>query len=431
MILIKTIDTLSHQVRIKFLQLLNYIFVLFAFVMPLHRDLGKLTIMLMMIAFLFSLDVKKCYSVFIENRIIQILMVFIVYISVSILWSENKLAGLELVYLMYKYLFAVILIAVISLDKKYIEHIITAFLFSMFINMVATYYMFFYSIEGVFGLEFTEPNGYFDYSIFAAFSIFLCLYRFFRENNSSLRVFYFIFISAMIVNLFISRGRTGQLVFMLSSFIMILFFYKDKIKQILYLLALIFFILILAYGFSEPFNGRINLGISEVKEVIENANYKSSIGMRLYVYKLLPEFIREDNILFGSGIGDLRDIMSQKYVQAFGAWDQLGHIKGQIHNTFIGVFISLGVVGLSIFIYFLYSIFKLELLDNKLKILKYSFIFTMVFTCFSDNLLDQRWLLMLFALFFSILVISSKKNVTIERNKEQERFSVHEVLPLK
>jgi O-antigen ligase len=199
----------------------------------------------------------------------------------------------------------------------------------------------------------------------------------------------------------------------------------------LYLLALIIFILILAYGFSEPFNGRINLAISEVKEVVESANYKSSIGMRLYVYKLLPGFVRENNILFGSGIGDLRDMMSQKYIQEFGTWDQLGHINGQIHNTFIGILISLGVVGLSIFIYFLYSILKLELLNNKLEILKYSFVFTMVFTCFSDNLLDQRWLLMLFALFFSILVVSSKKNITIEQNKEQERFLVHGVLLLK
>jgi O-antigen ligase len=431
MILIKTINTLSHQIRIKSLHSLNYIIVLFAFVMPLHRDLGKLTIILMIIAFLFSLDVKKCYSVFVENRVLQILIVFIVYISVSILFSENKLAGLELVYLICKYLFVVVLITIVSLDEQYIEHVITAFLFSMFINMIATYYMFFYSIESVFGLEFTEPNSYFDYSIFAAFSIFLCLYRFLKENNASLKFLYFIFISAMIVNLFISHGRTGQLVFILSSFIMILIFFKDKIKKILYLLALIIFILILAYGFSEPFNGRINLAISEVKEVVESANYKSSIGMRLYVYKLLPGFVRENNILFGSGIGDLRDMMSQKYIQEFGTWDQLGHINGQIHNTFIGILISLGVVGLSIFIYFLYSILKLELLNNKLEILKYSFVFTMVFTCFSDNLLDQRWLLMLFALFFSILVVSSKKNITIEQNKEQERFLVHGVLLLK
>lgn len=430
MILIKKINTLSHQIKIKSLRLLNYMVVLFAFVMPLHRDLGKLTIMLMIMTFLFSLDIKKCYAVFIENRILQILTIFIVYISVSILWSKNKLAGLELVYLMYKYLFIVILITVVSLDKKYIEHIITAFLFSMFINMIATYFMFFYSIDGVIGLEFTEPNGYLDYSIFAAFSIFLCLYRFSKVNNAFLRGFYFIFIVAMIVNLFISQGRTGQFIFLLSSFIMIMLFYKDKIKKILYLLTPIFMIIIVAYGFSDPFNGRINLAITEFNEVIENANYKSSLGMRLYVYKLLPELINENNVLFGSGIGDLRDIFRQKYIQAFGSWDQIDHIDGQIHNTFIGVFVSLGIVGLSIFIYLLYLILKLEFLDKKLEIIKYSFIFTMVFTGFSDNLLDQRWLLMLFALFFSVLVISSKENTTIKRNKEQEKFSVHGVLPL-
>ena len=403
---------LSHQIKIKSLQALNYIIVLFAFVMPLHRDLGKLAIILIIIAFLLSLDIKKCYSIFIENRILQILTIFMVYISVSILWSENKRAGLELVYLMCKYLFIIIYIAISSIDKKYIGYIINAFLFSMFINMMATYYMFFYSIEDVFGLEFTEHNGYLDYSIFAAFSIFLCLYVFLKENNGYMKVFYFIFIIALTINLFISRGRTGQLVFILSSFIMIMFFFKNNIKQILFSLASVIFIIILAYGFSDAFNGRVNLAIEEVNEVIVNTNYNSSIGVRLSAYKLLPELINENNILFGSGIGDLRDIVHRKYIQTFGHVQEFDDVKGQIHNTFFAILISLGIIGLSIFMYILYSILKLDFFYKEQEFLKYSFILTIVFSSFSDNLLDQRWLLMLFALFFSIIVILSQKNAT-------------------
>lgn len=420
---IKTNNMISHKIKLKSSQLLNYIIVLFAFVMPLHRDLGKLAIILMIITFLLSLDIKKCYAVFIENRILQTLMIFIVYTSFSISWSENKLAGFEWAYLMYKYLFIVIFITIISLEKKYIEHIITAFLFSMLINMIATYYMFFYSTENLLFLEFTEHNSYLDYSIFAAFSVFLCLYRFSKENNVFLRVGYFIFIIAMTANLFISHGRTGQIIFILSSLIMSMIFFKKNIKQLFYLLTSIILIIVLSYGFSNTFNNRINSAINGANEVFSHANYKSSLGMRLFLYKSLPELMSENNILFGSGIGDLRDILRQKYIQEFGPWKELNHINGQIHNTFIGILISLGIIGLSIFMYFLYSIFRLELPDNKLEFLKYAFILTIVFTCFSDNLLDQRWLLMLFALFFSILFVSSRKNATIEKNKEQVYFS--------
>ena len=162
MILSKINNTLFHQIQYKSLQLLNYLIVLFAFVMPLHRDLGKFTIIFLIITWLFSLDFKKCYSLLIEYRSLQILMLFVVYITASILWSENKGAALEWVYLIYKYLFVVILIITSSLDNKYINYIISAFLFSMFINMLATYYMFFYSIENVFFLEFTEHNSYLD-----------------------------------------------------------------------------------------------------------------------------------------------------------------------------------------------------------------------------------------------------------------------------
>lgn len=413
----------SHQIKLQSSQLLNYIIVLFAFVMPLHRDLGKLAIILMIITFLLSLDIKKCYAVFIENKILQILMTFIVYTSTSISWSENKRAGLEWAYLMYKYLFLVIFIISFSLKKKYTEHIITAFLFSMFINMIATYYMFFYSTKNILFLEFTEPNNYFDYSIFAAFSIFLCVYRLSKENNIFLKGGYFIFIGAMIANLFISHGRTGQIIFILSSIIMSMILFKKNIKQFLYLLTSIIFIIALSYAFSKTFNNRVNSAINETNKAFTTANYKSSLGMRLFLYKSLPELMSENNILFGSGIGDLRDILRQKYIKEFGPWKKLNNINGQTHNTFIGILISAGIIGLSIFMYFLYSIFRLELPDNKLDFLKYSFILTIIFTCLSDNLLDQRWLLMFFALFFSILVISSRKNATIEQNKEQVLFS--------
>jgi O-antigen ligase len=134
--------------------------------------------------------------------------------------------------------------------------------------------------------------------------------------------------------------------------------------------------------------------------------------VRLSAYKILPELMRENNILFGSGIGDVRDIVQKKYIQTFGPGKMFDYVKGHIHNTFLSILISLGVIGLSIFVYFLYSILKLRLLDNKLELIKYSFIFTIVFSSFSDNLLGQISVLMLFALFFSVLVISLDRMLT-------------------
>ena len=405
---------ISKHLKNKSLQLLNYLIVLFAFAMPLHRVLGKLTIILMIVVWLFSLDFKKYYFLLTEYRTLQILIIFIVYITSSIFWSENKWTGIEWVYLIYKYLFIVILIITSSLDKKYIKHIISAFLFSMLINMLATYYMFFYSIENVFWLEFTEHNSYLDYSIFAAFSIFLSLYRFFNAKISYLKTSYLIYIIAMTVNLFISEGRTGQLAFILTSVILAYIYFKRNIKYILYSLASIILVLCLSYNFSKIFHDRINFSISNVNDVITNTNYNSSIGVRLSAYKILPELVKENNIIFGSGIGDVRDIVHKKYIQTFGTGKIFDDVHGYIHNTFLSILISLGICGLSIFVYFLYSIVKLRLLDEKLDFIKYSFIFTIVFSSFSDNLLGQISVLMLFALFFSMLVVSSKKVNTVQ-----------------
>lgn len=423
MILSKINNTLFHKIKYKSLRALNYIIVLFAFVMPLHRDLGKLTIIIMIIVWLFSLDIKRCYSFLVGNRILQVLMLFIIYITSSIFWSEQKVAALEWVYLIYKYLFIVILITISSLDKKYISYIISAFLLSMLINMLATYYMFFYSTEDIFGLGFTEHNSYLDYSIFAAFSIFLSLYRFLNEKNSYLKVFYFIFIIAMTANLFISEGRSGQLTFILTSFVLALIYLKNNIKHILYSFASIILVLFLSYNFSKNFNSRINLAISEVVNVIKNTDYDSSIGVRLSAYKILPELLKENNILFGSGIGDVRGIVHKKYIQTFGTGKMFDDVNGHIHNTFLSILISLGIVGLSIFVYFLYSILKLRLIDDKLELIKYSFIFTIVFSSFADNLLGQISVLMLFALFFSILVVLSKQSKISGETKRQEKFT--------
>ena len=216
----------------------------------------------------------------------------------------------------------------------------------------------------------------------------------------------------MTANLFISEGRSGQLTFILTSIALIFIYLKGNIKYILYSLASIILVLYLSYNFSSTFNSRINLAISNVSDVIKNTNYNSSIGVRLSAYKILPELMQENNILFGSGIGDVRDIVHKKYIQTFGTGKMFDDVNGHIHNTFLSIIISLGTIGLSIFVYFLYSILKLRLIDDKLELIKYSFIFTIVFSSFADNLLGQISALMLFALFFSILVLSSKNSET-------------------
>ena len=120
---------------------------------------------------------------------------------------------------------------------------------------------------------------------------------------------YSFFAVAMVINMFITGGRAGQVMFFVSMLILVFqYFEGQKIKALIVSLILIPGIFIAAYQTSPYFTERVNLIIDEVvgydKEIL-NPHNRSSTGLRILFWSNTWEII-EEHPLLGVGTGDFR-----------------------------------------------------------------------------------------------------------------------------
>ena len=83
---------------------------------------------------------------------------------------------------------------------------------------------------------------------------------------------------------------------------------------------------------------------------------------------------------------------------------------GHLHNTYIAIFAALGLIGLIIFLMFWYYLFKAKIEDSYLSYVCYTFLLVVTFGGFSSELFWQREVMLLSAIFISIIIYVSSKN---------------------
>lgn len=174
---------------------INYCFVAFAFSIPLSKAATSLFEGLILLLWILQGNWKYKFSEYIKNPIIVTLFLFLLYSTISLFWASDLLFGLDYV-LKYKH-FLIIPILYTSLDKKYIEPILSAFLLSMFISEIVSYGIFFeiWKYKNVLP---TLPTPFMDhvaYSVYLSSAAMILLVKIFFEKNTKYKIFYLLFFS--------------------------------------------------------------------------------------------------------------------------------------------------------------------------------------------------------------------------------------------
>ena len=81
------------------------------------------------------------------------------------------------------------------------------------------------------------------------------------------------------------------------------------------------------------------------------------------------------------------------------------------HNLFLLILLQSGFVGLGLFIYFLYTFFRLPVADKQLKELSILFMVIFIIGSFSNVLFFAQFTLMLFILFTGLFINTSIDDV--------------------
>ena len=190
-----------------------------------------------------------------------------------------------------------------------------------------------------------------SYNPILALAIYLVLHELFfnKKLKNILFFFYGFFGISMTVNMFITGGRAGQVIFFVMLAILIFqVLDKQRIKSLITIIIVIPGIFITAYNYSSSFNDRVNDVFMSVEQYSHYKN--SSVGQRIAMTLNSWEIIVQNPII-GVGTGDFpteyNKVKSRNTPNLANSTNP--------HNMYILVLMQLGLVGLvsllSIFYY--------------------------------------------------------------------------------
>jgi len=148
-------------------------------------------------------------------------------------------------------------------------------------------------------------------------------------------------------------------------------------------------------------------------KIVDKNDYKTSIGIRVGFWIVTKEIFLDSPIL-GVGtanhLNKMRTIIDNRL-----PFLSLNKHYVHFHNQYLEILAQLGLVGLSIFLYFLYSIINIAIIDNEIILLKIGVMSAFILGLFTDNLLWLNMTIMLFSFILGILLAQNR----YESNKPQ------------
>jgi O-antigen ligase len=268
-------------------------------------------------------------------------------------WTEDLSWGFEILHKMWYFLLLLPILFTMA-KKEYFNHCTIAFSLAIALTEVFSYLIWFEFIPTFKNASIFNPTPFMShvsYNPILAFAIYIVMHQvFFKKDLSKVKFFWYSFFSiSMSINMFITGGRAGQVMyFVMLSILIFQFFNFEKVKSFFALIIVIPVIFFTAYQASPLFQERVDLSITEVFNYEKTTN--SSVGKRL-TYAINSLEIIKENPLIGVGTGDF----PVEYQKINIANKSNTPNSTNPHNMYTLILVQLGLLGLismlSIFYY--------------------------------------------------------------------------------
>ena len=284
----------------------QFLLIILAFLMPLTVFGGNLIIVIICVLWLFSGNYKSKFDQIINNKLMLASIVFFCIHLVGLLWTEDLAWGLHIVHKMW-YFIGLFPILYTIVRKDYISHYISAFILAISITEVCSYLVWFEVIEPFKNATISNPTpfmSHISYNPILAFAIYFVLHEIFFNKKITNLVFalYSFFAISMTINMFITGGRAGQVMFFaMIAIIIFQFFNTQKIKALFLISFLIPGIFFTAYTTSDLFQERVDAAVKN--SLFYSENKASSVGLRI-TFALNSWEVIKKNPIIGVGTGD-------------------------------------------------------------------------------------------------------------------------------
>ena len=341
----------------------QYLLILLAFLMPLTVFGANLIVVFISFIWLLSGNYKNKFDLIISSKLLLSSILFFVLHLFGLLWTEDLSWGFHIAHKMWYFLlFFPILYSIVR--KKYIKHYCTAFFFAMALTQITSYLVWFEIIEPIKNATVYNPTPFMShvqYNPILAFATYLLLHQiFFNFKLKKIELFlYSFFALAMSINMFITGGRAGHVMFFSMMVILIFqYFSSQKIKAVLVICIVLGGIFTTAYQTSAIFYDRVTHTVNSVINFDPN-NSDNALGIRITMAMNSMEIIIKNPII-GVGTGDFPSEYKKINQKNTPNMPQ----SHNPHNMYLLVLTQLGILGLISFLAIFYYQIKISFLSQ-------------------------------------------------------------------
>ncbi|WGZ93693.1 MAG: O-antigen ligase family protein [Candidatus Thiothrix putei] len=343
----------------------SWLLILLAFSFIMSIAIGSAIMTLILLLWLIEGNFSAKFQRIKHHPITWAILAFILLHFIGLLWTSDWDGARFVLKKEIKYLLLPVLMTVVR--PEHIRHYLVAFILSMVVMVGLSYGLYVDMIPSYEWLRLEQlPDSkdttpfvsHIVYSPVLALTLYLLLYAIFLRRDAlstTQRIAGIILFILMGINLFITEGRMGQLVFLVLLSLFVFQYYQGKyFKPALFNLALLITIVPTAYLLSPVMQERVDQAFYEAQHYEEVPN--SSVGLR--VIMLLNSFeIIQENPVFGVGTGDYQQeyyrVNQQKFPEA-----TRGEILAHSHNVYVQQMVLFGIFGLAVLLYLFYTMFN-------------------------------------------------------------------------
>ncbi|MCI5113623.1 MAG: O-antigen ligase domain-containing protein [Candidatus Electrothrix sp. AX1] len=335
-----------QQIRLQAGKLNQWLPALLAFALPLSTSVVSVTAALILVLWLIEGRWRNKWAVITSNPVALAVLGFLTLLCLGLLWSDNLIVGIQVIQDYWK--IAMLPVLLTAINYRYQGLYITAFVAGISTAMLLTFLVWFDLLHyaDVTPTHLTPKTFHVIYNPLLAFAAYLIFHaaiwgKLIQQYPVSriVRVALFCLAGVMCLNMFLTEGRTGQLVFLvLLGLLLLQIFAQKRMLAILGICFLLPVIFLIGYRYSPIFQQRINMARQEIQGFRENPD--TSVGMRLlFVQNSLQLISRHP--WTGVGTGDFQASyaeVNQKRSPASIATDNP-------HNQYVLVAAMLGIPG--------------------------------------------------------------------------------------
>ena len=388
----------------------QYLLISLAFLMPLTVSGANTIIVIICFLWLFSGDYKAKYNQIMSSKLMIASIVFYCLHVIGMLWTEDLQWGFHMLHKMWYFLLLFPILFNI-VQRKYINYYLSAFLLAIALTEIASYLVWFELVEPFKNATVKNPTpfmSHISYNPILAMAIYLVYHNIFIKSNLNTPKFflYSFFSITMTINMFITGGRAGHVMYFVMLTILIFqFFSKDKIKALVAVLVIIPLIFFSAYQTSYIFHQRVDLAVNNTMNYEFAKN--TSVGQRITFAINSWEVIKENPII-GIGTGDF----PSEYKKINQINTPQVPTTTNPHNMYTLITMQLGLIGLVSMLSIFYYQIKLSFYSSNKFIKDLGIALPLMFLVimWSDSYILGHYTTLVFVFFSSFLYKDFEKS---------------------